>query len=134
MNSGCKLKKALKRNDLPTDFATWNAIARDKSRWWLFAPSTSTPSPSTPSATTPSPPTPSTTKQNQPPANPYSPLPGNWNLAPAFVVPTWYAPFAQAQYAETRTAYCAARYAARANRANAPPQQRHPAPGMAIGN
>jgi hypothetical protein len=33
MNFGRTLKKALKRNDLPTDFATWSAIARDRQRW-----------------------------------------------------------------------------------------------------
>jgi hypothetical protein len=46
----------------------------------------------------------------------------------------WYAPLAQAQYVETRAADCAARYAARANRTNAPPQQHHHAQGIALGN
>jgi hypothetical protein len=32
MNFGRTLKKALKRNDLPTDFATWSAIACDRLR------------------------------------------------------------------------------------------------------
>jgi hypothetical protein len=32
MNSGRTLKKALKRNDLPKDFAAWSAIARDRPR------------------------------------------------------------------------------------------------------
>ena len=127
MNFGRTLKKALKRNDLPTDFATWSAIARDRPRWRLLTHST--PSPLTPSPPTPSPPTP-----NQPPANPNAPLPGYGNLAPAYVVPTWYAPLAQAQYAETRAADRAARYAARANRANAPPQQHHLAQGIALDN
>jgi hypothetical protein len=31
-NFGRTLKKALKRNDLPTDFETWSAIARDRPR------------------------------------------------------------------------------------------------------
>jgi len=53
----------------------------------------------------------------------HAPLPGYGNLAPAYAGPTWHAPLAQAQYAETRAADRAARYAARANRANAPPQQ-----------
>jgi hypothetical protein len=50
------------------------------------------------------------------------------------VVPTWYEPLAQAQYAETRAAGRAARYAARANRANASPQQHNLAQGLAIGS
>jgi hypothetical protein len=54
--------------------------------------------------------------------------------SPAYVVPTWYAPFIQAHYAETRAADRAARYAARANRANAPPQQHHIAQGIALDN
>jgi hypothetical protein len=105
MNFGRTLKKALKRNDLPTDFATWNAIVRDRPRWRLLAHYT-------PSPLTPSPPTPSPPKPNQPPANPNAPLPGYGNLAPTYVVPTWYAPLAQAQYAETRATDRAARYAA----------------------
>jgi capsular polysaccharide biosynthesis protein len=117
MNFGRTLKKALKRNDLPTDFVTWNAIVRDRPRWRLLAHST------------PSPP-----KPNQPPANPNAPLPGYGNLAPTYVVPTWYAPLAQAQYAETRATDRAARYAARANRADAPPQQHHLAQGIALDN
>ena len=60
---------------------------------------------------------------NQPPANPNAHLPGYGNLSPAYVVPVWNAPLAKAQYAVTRAADRAARYAARANRANAPPQQ-----------
>jgi hypothetical protein len=40
----------------------------------------------------------------------------------------------EAQYAETRAADRAARYAARANRANAPPQQHHLAQGIALDN
>jgi hypothetical protein len=39
-----------------------------------------------------------------------------------------------AQYAETRTADRAARYAARANRASAPPQQHHLAQGITLDN
>jgi hypothetical protein len=74
MNFGRTLKKALKRNDLPTDFATWSAIACDRPRWRLLTHFT--PSPLTPSPPTPSPPTP-----NQPPANPNAPLPGYGNLA-----------------------------------------------------
>jgi hypothetical protein len=66
----------------------------------------------------PPPPTP-----NQPPANPNAPLPGYGNLSPAYVVPTWHSPLAQARYAETRAANYAVHYVARANRANAPPQQ-----------
>jgi hypothetical protein len=46
--------------------------------------------------------TPSSPTPNQPPANPNAPLPGYGHLAPAYVVPTWYAPLAQAQYANTR--------------------------------
>jgi hypothetical protein len=38
------------------------------------------------------------------------------------------------QNAETRAADRAARYATRANRANAPPQQHHLAQGIALGN
>ena len=83
----------------------------------------------TPSPQTLSPPTP-----NQPSANLNAPLPGYGNLTPAYVVPTWYAPVAQAQYAETRAADRAARYAARANRANAPPQQHDLAQGIALEN
>ena len=49
-------------------------------------------------------------------------------------MPTLYAPLAQAQYAETRAADRAARYAARANRAIAPPQQDHLAQGIALDN
>jgi hypothetical protein len=40
----------------------------------------------------------------------------------------------KAQYAETRAADRAARYAARANPANAPPQQHHLAQGVALDN
>ena len=75
-----------------------------------------------------------TTTPNQPPANPSAPLLGYGNLAPAYVVLAWYAPLAQAQYAETRAADRAARYAASANRANAPPQQHHLAQGIALDN
>jgi hypothetical protein len=88
-----------------------------------------TPSPLKPSPPTLSPPTP-----NQPPANPNAPLSGYGNLAPAYAVPTWYAPLAQAQYAETRASDRAARYAARANLAITPPQQNHLAEGIALGN
>jgi hypothetical protein len=139
MNFGRKLKKALKRNDLSTDFVTWSAIARDRPRWRLLTystptPSPPTPSPLTPSPPTPSPPTPSPPTPNQPPANPNAPLPGYGNLSPAYVVPTWYAPLAQAQYAKTRAAGRAARYAARANRVSAPTQQHHLAQGIALEN
>jgi hypothetical protein len=61
MNFGRTLKKALKRNDLPTDFETWSAIAHDRPRRRLLTHSTPTPSPPTP---------------NKPPANPNAPLPG----------------------------------------------------------
>ena len=71
---------------------------------------------------------------NQPPANPNAPLPGYGSFAHACEVPTWYAPITQAQYAETRAADRAARYAARANRANASPQQHHLAQGIELGN
>jgi esterase/lipase superfamily enzyme len=37
MNFGRTLKKVLKRNDLPADFVTWSAIARDRPRWRLLA-------------------------------------------------------------------------------------------------
>jgi hypothetical protein len=134
MNFGRTLKKALKRNDLPTDFVKWGAIARDRPRWRLLTHSTPTPSPPMPSLPTPSPLTPSPPTPNQPPANPNAPLPGYGNLASADVVPTWYASLAQAQYAETRAADRAAWYTARANRANAPPQQHHLAQGIALGN
>jgi len=61
---------------------------------------------------------------NQAPANPNAPLPGFGNSPPAYVVPTWYVPLAQAQYAKRRAAADrAARYAARANYTNAPPLQ-----------
>jgi hypothetical protein len=43
-------------------------------------------------------------------------------------------PLAQAQYAETRAADRAALYAARANRANAPPQQYHLAQVVTLDN
>jgi hypothetical protein len=43
MNFGPTLKKALKCQDLPTDFATWSAIARDRPRWRLLAHSAPTP-------------------------------------------------------------------------------------------
>ena len=68
------------------------------------------------------------------PANLNAPLSGYGNLAPAYVPPTWHAPLAHAQYAETRAAERAARYATRANRANAPPQQHHLAQGIALDN
>jgi len=74
MNFGRTPKKALKRNDLPTDFATWSAIVRDRPRWRLLTHSTPTPSPPMPSPTIPSPPTP-----NQPPTNPNASLPGYGN-------------------------------------------------------
>jgi hypothetical protein len=104
MNFGGTLKKALKRNDLPTDFVTWIAIARDMPRWRLLTNFTPAPSPPTLNPPTSGPPTPSPPTPNQPPANPNALLPGYGNLAPAYVVPTWYAPLAQAQYAETRAA------------------------------
>jgi hypothetical protein len=129
MNFGRTLKKALKRNNLPTDFATLSAIARDRPTH-----STPTPSFSTPNPPTPSPSMPALRHPTSLPANLNAPLPGYGNLAPAYVVPAWHAPLAQAQYAETRTAARAARYAARANRANAPLQQHHPAQGIALGN
>jgi hypothetical protein len=93
MNFGRTLKKTLKRNDLPTDFATWSTTARDRPRWPLLTHSTPTPSPLTPNPLTPnpltsSPLTPSPPTPNQPPANPNAPLPGYGNLAPAYVVPT----------------------------------------------
>ena len=122
MNFGRALKKALKRNHLPTDFEAWSALARDRPRWRLLTHSTPPPSPPTPSPPTP----------NQPPANPNAPLPGYGNPVPAYVPPTWHAPLAHAQYAETRAAERAARYAARANRANAPPH--HLAQGIAFDN
>jgi hypothetical protein len=118
-------KKGLKRSGLPTDFATWSAIARDRPRLRLLAHSTPTPSPPALNLPTPSLPTPSSPTPNQPPANPNAPLPGYGNFTPAYVAPARYAPLAQAQYAETRAADRAARYAARANRASAPPQQHH---------
>jgi hypothetical protein len=68
------------------------------------------------------------------PAAATAPLHGYGNLAPAYVVPAWYAPLAQAQYVERRAAGRAARYVARANRANAPPQQHHLAQSIALGN
>ena len=123
MNFGRTLKKALKRNHLPIDFAAWSALARDRPRWRLLTHSTPPPSPPTPSLPLPSPPAP-----NQPPANLNALLPGYGNLAPAHVPPPWYAPLTHAQYAETH----AARYAARANRANPPPH--HLAQGIALGN
>jgi hypothetical protein len=130
---------SLKGNDLPTDFATWSAIARDRPRWRLLTHSTPTPSPATPNHPAPSPPTPSPPKPspptpNQPSASPNAPLPGYGNLAPAYVAPAWYAPLAQAQYTETRAAGRAAWYASRANRANAPPQQNNLARGIALCN
>jgi hypothetical protein len=67
-------------------------------------------------------------------AIPNAPLSGYENLSPAYVVPAWYAPLAQAQYTETHAADRVARYAARANRANAPPQQHYLAKGIALDN
>jgi hypothetical protein len=69
---------------------------------------------------------------NQPPASPSAPLPGYGDHSPAYLAPTWYASLAQAHYAETRAADRGARYTARANRANAPPQQHHPSKGIAL--
>jgi hypothetical protein len=54
--------------------------------------------------------------------------------SPAYEVPTWNAPLAQAQYAGTRAADRAARYASRVNRANAQPQQHHLAQCISLGN
>jgi hypothetical protein len=45
MKFGRTLKKVLKRNDIPTDFAMWSAIARDTPRVRLLTHSTPTPSP-----------------------------------------------------------------------------------------
>jgi hypothetical protein len=126
MSFGRTLKKALKHNNLPTDFVTWSAIAGDRPRWW---PSLRRPAPRRPALRHPALSTP-----NQPFANPNAPLPGYGNLIPAYVVPAWHAPLAQAQHAQTRAAGRAARYAAHANRANAPPQQHHLAQGIALGN
>jgi hypothetical protein len=53
---------------------------------------------------------------------------------PCLRAPDWHAPLARAQYAETRAAERAARYAGRANRANAPPLQHHLAQGIALDN
>ena len=80
---------------------------------------------------TPSPPTP-----NQRPADPNARLSGYGDLAPAYAVPIWYAPLAQARYVETRAADRAARLAARGNRAKAPPQQHDLVHdnGIALGN
>ena len=127
MNFGRTLKKALKRNHLPTDFAAWSALARDRPRWRLLTHSTPPPSPPTPSPPMPSPPAP-----NQPSANPNTPLPGYGNLAPAHVPPTWHAALAHAQYAETRTDDAAERAARYAARANAPPH--HLAQAIALNN
>jgi hypothetical protein len=52
----------------------------------------------------------------------------------AYVFSIWYALLAKAQCAETRAADRAARYAARANRANAPPRQHHLSQGIALEN
>jgi hypothetical protein len=65
-----------------------------------------------PSLPTPSPPTP-----NQPSVEPIAPLACYGNLTPAYAAPTWYAPLAQARYAETRVADRSGRYATRADRA-----------------
>jgi hypothetical protein len=69
-------------------------------------------------------------KRRQPPANSNAPLPGYGNHAPAYVVTTWCASLAQAQYSEAR----AADRAARANRANTPPQQHYLSQGTALEN
>ena len=123
MNFGRTLKKALKRNHLPTDFAAWSALARDRSRWRLLTHSTPPPSPPTPSPPTP----------NQPPANPNDPLPGHGNPAPAHVPPPDLAPtLAREQYAGTRAADAAERAARYAARANAPPH--HLAQAIALNN
>jgi hypothetical protein len=86
MNFGRPLKRTLKRNDLPTDFETWSAIARERPRQWPLThftptPSPQTPYPPTPSPPTPRPPTPSPPTPNQPPVNHNAPLPGDGNLA-----------------------------------------------------
>jgi hypothetical protein len=73
MNFGHTLLKALKRNDLPTDFEMWSAIARDRPRWWLLTHSTPTPSPPTPNSPTPSPPTPSPPTPSPPTPSPPTP-------------------------------------------------------------
>jgi hypothetical protein len=88
MNFGRTFKKALKRYDLPTDFVTWGAIARDRPRWRLLTRFTHTPSPLTPSPPTPNSPTPYSPTPNQPHANPNAPLPGYGYLSPACAVPT----------------------------------------------
>jgi hypothetical protein len=119
MNFGRTLKKGLKRNDLPTDFVTRSTIARDRPRWRLLTHSTPTPSLRRSALRRPTSLLPTTTP------------PGYGNLAPAYAVPTWYAPLTQAQYAETRVADRADRHA---SRANAPPQQHHLAQGIALGN
>ena len=62
------LKKALRRNGLPTEFMAWSTIANDRPRWRSLTHASPTPSPPTPSPLTPSPPAPC------PPALP-SPVP-----------------------------------------------------------
>jgi hypothetical protein len=72
---------------------------------------------------------------NQPLASPSATLPGYGNLALSYAVPTWYAPLAQAQYAETRRRpRRPLLYVARANRASAPPQQHNLAKSIALGS
>jgi hypothetical protein len=95
-NFGRTLKKALKRNDLSTDFVTWSAFARDTPQWRLlihFTPTLCTPTLNslTPALLTP----------NQPPADPSAPLTGYGNFYPTYVVPAWYVPLALAQDADT---------------------------------
>ena len=111
MNFSRTLKKTLKRNHLPTDFAAWSALARDRPRWRLLTHSTPPPGAPTPSPPMPSPPAP-----NQPPANLNAPLPGYGNLAPVHAPPPSHAILARAQYAETRAADAAERAARYANR------------------
>ena len=69
-------KKALKRKNLPIDFATWSAIARDRPQWRLLAHSAPTPSAPAPNPPMPSPPTSNPPTPSQPPANLNAPLPG----------------------------------------------------------
>jgi hypothetical protein len=87
-------KKALKRNHLPSEFAVWSTLARECSGGCLpTLISRRVPPNVTPSFPAPSPPTP-----DKNPTNPNAPLPGDGNLAPAYVPPTWYVLLAHAQY------------------------------------
>ena len=78
MTFGRTLKKALNRNNFPTEFSAWSAFARDRPRRRLLTHSTPTHSPPTPSSPMPSLLAHSSLTPKQPPVNtaPFSPATG----------------------------------------------------------